>query len=408
MARALGEWIQNRENFPPEVSFNGSALLSERAIYTGFCRQGSTTVGGAGRLLPLLDGSLAAVSCARVDDPLLYSAALGTPVMPTDPWPALTLGMSQATSSDVQRMALELSLPCWPVDQSEPPASLPRQAIWPTRQPRDFAGLRVIDFSSLWAGPLCAHILGLLGAEVIKVESTERPDGARYGNKKFYSLLHSGHKAVSFTPSDPSSLAALHDLVASADIIIEASRPRALMRLGIDAEAHIATGATWVSITAAGRTSSRIGFGDDVAASAGLIARDHDGSPCFVGDAIADPLAGLFAAASCMTVPGNTVSAMEETTKGSAEGSDQGTNNRRRRGELWDISMYNIVRHTLWGFDAADRLSPSPGLETATPPTARVLPQYSAPHALGEDNARFLSSPHLNRRVGTDLKRSQC
>jgi crotonobetainyl-CoA:carnitine CoA-transferase CaiB-like acyl-CoA transferase len=43
-----------------------------------------------------------------------------------------------------------------------------------------FAGLRVVDLGSFWAGPYCTMYLGALGAEVIKVESTRRPDGFRF------------------------------------------------------------------------------------------------------------------------------------------------------------------------------------------------------------------------------------
>jgi hypothetical protein len=54
-----------------------------------------------------------------------------------------------------------------------------------------------------------------------------------------------------------------------------------------------------VSITAAGRdgtASDRVGFGDDVAVGAGLVARDDAGDPVFCGDAVADPITGLVAA----------------------------------------------------------------------------------------------------------------
>jgi crotonobetainyl-CoA:carnitine CoA-transferase CaiB-like acyl-CoA transferase len=79
--------------------------------------------------------------------------------------------------------------------------------------------------------------------------------------------------------------------------VIEASRPRALAQLGIDAEAIAAeSGGVWVSITAYGRAHNRIGYGDDVAAAAGLLG---DG-PVFAGDAIADPLTGSYAAAAAL------------------------------------------------------------------------------------------------------------
>ena len=95
----------------------------------------------------------------------------------------------------------------------------------------------------------------------------------------------------------PADREMLRTLVAGADIVIEASRPRALRAWGVDAAAHTDRGGTWVSITAAGRGSDRVGFGDDVAAAAGLVAVDAHGAPVFAGDAIADPLTGVTAAA---------------------------------------------------------------------------------------------------------------
>lgn len=96
--------------------------------------------------------------------------------------------------------------------------------------------------------------------------------------------------------------AALRALLAGADVIIEGSRPRAFDRLGLDPAAFVAArpGVVWLSITAYGRTGpwcNRVGFGDDAAAAAGLVDRAADGAPSFVGDAIADPLTGLVAAA---------------------------------------------------------------------------------------------------------------
>jgi crotonobetainyl-CoA:carnitine CoA-transferase CaiB-like acyl-CoA transferase len=129
---------------------------------------------------------------------------------------------------------------------------------------------------------------------VVKVESTTRPDGARSGSPAFYDWLHDGHESavVDFTSG------ALAEIIAGADIVIEASRPRAMRRLGIHAEQFLAArpGRVWVSITGYGRDDDRIAFGDDAAVAAALTGRDADGEPIFLGDAIADPITGIFAA----------------------------------------------------------------------------------------------------------------
>ncbi|NUS56414.1 MAG: hypothetical protein HOV66_16395, partial [Streptomycetaceae bacterium] len=155
-------------------------------------------------------------------------------------------------------------------------------------------GLRVVDLSALWAGPLCARLLRLAGARVTTVESTTRPDGARLGSPEFHAWLHDGHdrRVIDFGSG------ALADAVAGADLVIEASRPRALRRRGIHAEEFLAArpGRVWVSITGYGRDDDRIAFGDDAAVAGGLLGHDADGGPVFVGDAIADPVTGIYAA----------------------------------------------------------------------------------------------------------------
>ena len=173
-------------------------------------------------------------------------------------------------------------------------------------------GLRpftVIDLSSLWAGPLCGHLLTILGARVIKVESLHRPDGARHGPPEFYDLLHAGQESVALDFTSAAGRAALAGLVAVADVVIEGSRPRALRQLGIRAEEVVARGTDkcWISITAYGRTgpwANAPGFGDDAALAAGLIAFDpRTGTPAPCGDAIADPVTGVNAALVALACP---------------------------------------------------------------------------------------------------------
>lgn len=93
-------------------------------------------------------------------------------------------------------------------------------------------------------------------------------------------------------------LGAPAEVVAGADVVIEASRPRALRRLGIRAEEFLAArpGRVWLSITGYGRDEDRIAFGDDAAVAGGLTGLDRAGDPVFLGDALADPVTGVFAA----------------------------------------------------------------------------------------------------------------
>ncbi|RAY16557.1 CoA transferase [Actinomadura craniellae] len=305
------------------VRLDGARLLSERAAFTGHRRRGEFSAGGSCRLLPTADG-WAAVSCARPDDPALLGALVGA-ALGDDPWPAVAGWLRGHTGAELAERAALLGVAAGPVRHRRTPPSLPRP---PAHRPvRD---LLVVDFSALWAGPLCAHLLGLAGARVVKVETPGRPDGARRGNPGFYRLLHAGHRSVVLDPGTAAGRAAMAALVGAADIVIEASRPRALARFGLDAEAAVAAGTTWISITAYGRGADRVGFGDDVAAASGLVARAPGGAPLFCGDAIADPLTGLTAAVL-------------------ATGGESA---------LWDVSMSDVVAATLPPAAGAPATSP--------------------------------------------------
>lgn len=331
-----------------DVYVDGPALLGERAALTGHRRQGDISPGGSARLLRTADG-WAAVSCARPDDALLLGALIGAE-LPPDPWPDVSAWLLAHSGAELAERAELLGVAAWPLPARPPhlvprgaPIELSAQARQPLRMedraPRPIRGLLVVDFSALWAGPLCANLLGLAGARVVKVETPDRPDGARRGNAEFYRLLHAGHRSVVADPGDSEGRRFLRTLVEAADIVIEASRPRALAGWGLRPQL---TDATWVSITAAGRASNRIGFGDDVAAGAGLVAWDAEG-PVFVGDAIADPLAGLTAAAAVVS---------------------------SSPGALVKIDMSAVVARTL---DGADFFGAAPGAGEGLPPRHREI-----------------------------------
>ena len=162
----------------------------------------------------------------------------------------------------------------------------------------------VVDFSSLWAGPLCTRVLKSAGMTVTKVEDLNRPDGARTGSPEFFAELHDGKEFAQFDFFSEAGRTSLRTLVDSADIVIEGSRPRALAALGIDADAWLRGGGArvWTSITGHGRSGTladRVAFGDDAAVAGGLVHRQGS-SVHFFGDAVADPLTGLVAAVATL------------------------------------------------------------------------------------------------------------
>jgi len=160
--------------------------------------------------------------------------------------------------------------------------------------------LKVLDLSSLWAGPLCGAILAGAGLSVTKLESRSRPDTGRNMPALFERL--NGAKAQARL--DFADRARLAEAIAGADVVIASARPRAFEQLGVPPEAMFARnpGLVWVAVTGYGWTSApdRIGFGDDCAAAGGLVRWTQRGVPRFLGDALADPLTGLAAAAGAL------------------------------------------------------------------------------------------------------------
>ena len=282
-------------------------IASEKAAIFGLRRRGRISPGGTCRLIPTRGGWIA-VNLARAEDRECVSAWLERDAS-ADPWAAIEGAAVDFDGAAFAARGQLLGIPAAEVVSGKTdalPVQLSRRGlgVGVSKWPAD-TRLLVLDFSSLWAGPLCGNLLAQMGARVIKVESTKRPDGARFGPEEFFDLLHAGQESIAVNFAESGDLIKLKRLMTHADVIIESSRPRAFAQLGLDPAALFAVkpDLVWTSVTAYGRESSRcnhVGFGDDVAAAGGLLAWDEEGLPFFVGDAIADPLAGLLAAAGTM------------------------------------------------------------------------------------------------------------
>jgi hypothetical protein len=284
--------------FPGNLS--GANLLGERAASVGFQRNGAISAGGSCHMLKAADGWIA-LNLARPDDWTMVPALLGGQA--AENWEKIAQELPCFSVTELIERGRLLGLAIADAAGGE------RTRSWfsstdsgsDRKRPSGKAPL-VLDLTGLWAGPLCCHLLQLQGARVIKVENIHRPDGARL-RPAFYRLLNAGKESVALDFRTADGLERLKRLIASADIVVESSRPRALRQLGIDVEATIGAtpGPTWISITGYGRVEPQanwIAFGDDAGVSAGLsrLMIEPDGSPIFCADAIADPLVGIHAA----------------------------------------------------------------------------------------------------------------
>lgn len=299
---ALSSRVGRRTVVDPAV------VLGGRAGPLGLRRAGQVSASRSSRLLRCRDG-WCAITLSRPADRELVPAILARELA-ADPWEELAAACAQRPAGEfvehIQGFGVPAaSLPADWATQTRYGALGPSRVtrIAPERRARRLDDALVVDLSSLWAGPLCSRILGEAGARVVKVESTTRPDGGRYGNSRFYDWLHAGHAAVAvdFTRADGRRM--LSELIRAADVVIEASRPRALQQLGVgpdQLEQHRA-GKVWVSITGYGRAApDLVAFGDDAAVAGGLVGW-HDGEPVFCADAIADPLTGVCAALAVLS-----------------------------------------------------------------------------------------------------------
>ncbi len=290
------------------MTLDGAALLGERAACFGYSRAGAISAGGSCRLLSAKDGYLA-INLARESDWELFPAWLE--VNAASDWQSLAAVLRNIAVDEAIARGRSLGLAVSAMSPSSAEKSwFARSCINSSNvvQARKNRMPLVVDLSALWAGPLCGSLLQVLGARVIKIESIERPDGARYGAKNFFDLLNANKESVALQLNSPTGREQLRQLLLRADIVIEASRPRALRQMNIVAEEILAqnAGLTWLSITGYGRDEPEenwIAFGDDAGVAAGLsqLLFDATREIMFCGDAIADPLTGMHAALAAWT-----------------------------------------------------------------------------------------------------------
>ena len=189
-------------------------------------------------------------------------------------------------------------------------------------------GVRVLDLSRVWAGPLAARILGDLGADVVRVEATwsrgpkgvtdeqaarshlypQGKAGARPWNRQgMFNKFNRNKRAVTLQLDTPAGKAVFERLVERADVVLENYSPRVMPQLGLgyDRLSELNPGIIYIGMPGFGWTGPArdwVALGTMIEPAAGLssLMGYRDGGPYKSGVAWADPVAALHAAAAVL------------------------------------------------------------------------------------------------------------
>jgi crotonobetainyl-CoA:carnitine CoA-transferase CaiB-like acyl-CoA transferase len=182
--------------------------------------------------------------------------------------------------------------------------------------PLPLAGIRVVEFGMLMAGPYCGRILAELGAEVLKIEppAGEQNRGnppLRNGHSAYFGQMNAGKRSVVLDLATPAGVKAALRLTQASDVLVENFRPGVMERLGLGyaACAAVSPRLVYCSVSGYGQAGPRSGL----AALAPIINADcgfdmaqlsyqaDQSAPAATGMYVADILGGISAFAAIMT-----------------------------------------------------------------------------------------------------------
>ena len=181
--------------------------------------------------------------------------------------------------------------------------------------PRPFAGLTVLDFTAFWSGPTATAWFSAMGADVIKVESVQRPDGIRFSaavrpkdDPQYFEksgLFHAanlGKRGITLDLGQPEGLALTRKLIERSDVVCENFTPRVMDSFGLDYEAMRAIRSDVIVLRLpafglAGPWRDRPGFAQTMEQITGMAWRTgYEGGPPIIPGGFVDPAVGVHAA----------------------------------------------------------------------------------------------------------------
>lgn len=188
---------------------------------------------------------------------------------------------------------------------------------YPPNAPSDglpLAGMTVIEFCNVAAGPFCGMLLADMGADVIKVEPREGDmlrqwPPFRDGYSENFASLNRNKRSIVLDLKHPGDNATAVGLIERADIVIENNRPGAMARLGLDFERFRESNPKLIycSLSAFGQTGPRSGEGGfdlTIQALSGImsVTGEPDGGPVKCGVPVSDFATGLYGAFAVASV----------------------------------------------------------------------------------------------------------
>ena len=191
----------------------------------------------------------------------------------------------------------------WP-DRGSPPRSAGERQL-------PLTGIRVVDCTAWWAGPSATNVLAALGADVVKVESVDRPDQMRFSSTRrppaedwwewgpIFHAVNTGKRGITIDLGAEDGIAVFRRLLRSADVFVENYTPRVMDQFGLtwDSVHELNPELIMVRMPAFGLDGpwrDRTGFAQTMESVSGMAWRTgrEDGPPTLVRGAC-DPIAGM-------------------------------------------------------------------------------------------------------------------
>ena len=197
---------------------------------------------------------------------------------------------------------------------AEPPPKTASKRTGPNPLPLE--GVRVLDLSMFFAGPVCAQIAADAGADIIKVESIQRIDGWRgsassnahaelpgWESSPYFNWVNRNKRDITLNLTDPRGVDILKKLVRDADILIENYTPRVMAKFGLSYDTLRAINPRLIMISLSGFGADSpwrdyVAFGMSTEQMAGFthLTGYQDGDPLFTGTTGGDLFAGVMGA----------------------------------------------------------------------------------------------------------------